>query len=343
MKTSPEALEWDQRSVFGSETSVDALRFNRAREKVEGLNLSEESPMVRPTTIIEVLRLSKYLGISLILASETFQHTGSFKFRAAYCVASRVPQKMIIAASSGNFGQALAYACSLVHKTCIVVMPANSASVKIAAVRDYGAQVELVDVRVKSRAERLAELSAQYPQAYVASAYDDPFVIMGNSSLGRELVALKPVPDTIVVPVGGGGLSAGVIVGVQPVRRTIRVIGAEPLLGNDAAQSLEAGQIVKNEHEPDTIADGARTISLGKRNWKILKRGMDRIVEVPERKIAEAVQLLFTLANLKSEPTGSLSLAAVMTKPELFRNQRVCCVISGGNVDPGLYTQMILE
>lgn len=328
--------------MLGNKTSA-ALRLDQAGSKAQRPGPAKEAPMVRPTTIIEVPRLSKYLGINLILASETFQHTGSFKFRAAYCVASRVSQQMIIAASSGNFGQALAYACSLVHKSCIVVMPVNSASVKIAAVREYGAQVELVDVRVKSRAERLAELAAQHPQAYIASAYDDPFVITGNSSLGRELIALKPAPDTIVVPIGGGGLSAGVIVGVQPVSRTIRVVGAEPLLGNDAARSLEAGRIVENEHEPDTIADGARTLSLGKRNWKILKRGLNRIVEVPERKIEEAVRLLFTLANLKSEPTGSLSLAAVMTKPELFRDQRVCCVVSGGNVDPGLYAQMILK
>jgi threonine dehydratase len=298
---------------------------------------------VRPTTVIEAPRLNKHLGVNLILASETFQHTGSFKFRAAYSVASRVPEEMLISASSGNFGQALAYACSLLKKSCIVVMPTTSAKVKVDAVREYGGRVEFVDVGTKSRAERVDELARQYPEAYVASAYDDPHVILGNSSLGKELSALKPTPDVVVVPVGGGGLSSGVIVGIEHARKKVQVIGAEPSLGNDAARSLKAGEIIRNEKEPQTIADGARTISLGEHNWKILKRGLKRIVEVPEEKIGEAVRLLFELANLKAEPTGALSLAAVMTKPELFRDQLVCCVISGGNVDAAVYAQLILR
>jgi threonine dehydratase len=298
---------------------------------------------VRPTTILRSERLNARLGAEIILASETFQHTGSFKFRAAYSVASRVPQKMLIAASSGNFGQALAYACLLLKKSCIVVMPTTSAKVKIDAVREYGAEVELVDVGAKSRAERVAELSKQHPRAYVASAYDDPHVILGNSSLGEELSELKPVPEIVVVPIGGGGLSSGVITGIERARKRIQVIGAEPLLGNDAARSLKAGKIVKNESEPQTIADGARTISLGKRNWEILKRGLKGIVEVPEEQIGEAVRLLFGLANLKVEPTGALSVAAVMTSPSLFRDRLVCCVISGGNVDPAVYAQLILS
>jgi threonine dehydratase len=106
---------------------------------------------------------------------------------------------------------------------------------------------------------------------------------------------------------------------------------------------LKAGKILRNEHEPATMADGARTLSVGEHNWKILKRGMKRIVEVPEDKIADAVRLLFTLANLKAEPTGALSLAAVMTNPELFRDRLTCCVISGGNVDPAVYSQLILK
>src|SRR5467141_5044819 len=183
--------------------------------KHPGKTHSPAHGIVRPTTIIEAPRLGKHLGVNLILASETFQHTGSFKFRAAYSVASRVPEKMLVAASSGNFGQALAYACSLLKKSCIVVMPTSSAKVKIDAVREYGAQVELVDVGAKSRAERVAELSKEHPEAYVASAYDDPHVILGNSSLGKELSQLKPVPDIVVAPVGGGGLSSGIIFGIE--------------------------------------------------------------------------------------------------------------------------------
>src|SRR5262245_4115491 len=147
--------------------------------------------MVRPTTVIEAPRLSKKLGLEVTLVSETFQHTGSFKFRAAYNVASKVSHKLIITASSGNFGQALAYACQLLGKSCMVVMPDASAQVKIEAVREYGGTVDLIDTRTKSRSARVRELGSAHPEAYLASAYDDPLVIEGNASLGEEIAALS--------------------------------------------------------------------------------------------------------------------------------------------------------
>jgi len=297
--------------------------------------------MVRPTTIIEAPRLSARLGAKVILASETFQTTGSFKFRAAYHLASHVPEKLVVAASSGNFGQALACACSMLGKASIIVMPATSAKVKIDAVKEYGGTVELVDVRAKSRSERLAEIAAEHPEAYVASAYDDPLVIEGNASLGRELAALNYSFHSIVAPVGGGGLSAGIVKGTRESGKRIAILGAEPLLGNDAARSLRAGYVVANETEPETIADGARTLKLGRLNWEILRDGLQAIVEVGEREIEEGMRLLFELANLKAEPTGALSIGAVLSEPERFRDRTVCCVISGGNVDPGLYAKMI--
>ncbi len=297
--------------------------------------------VIRATTIIHAPRLSKLAGVNLTIASETFQHTGSFKFRAAYNVAAHVPQKKIITASSGNFGQALAFACSLLNKSCIVVMPSTSAQVKVDAVREYGGQVDLVQVESKSRAERVKELASEYPDAYVASAYDDPLVIQGNASLGEELAAMKENFDVIVAPVGGGGLTSGIITGIRSSSKAIRVVGAEPLLANDAARSLREGRIIRYESEPQTIADGTRTISLGESNWKILRDGIAAIVEVPEEKIVEATRLLFSLANLKAEPTGALSLGAVLTQPSLFRDQSVCCVISGGNVDPEVYRRIL--
>jgi threonine dehydratase len=294
---------------------------------------------VRPTTFLEPRRLAHHLGLDLTLASETFQHTGSFKFRAAYNVARNVDAATILTASSGNFGQALAYACSLLGKRAIVVMPETSARVKMDAVREFGGVVEPVDVNVKSRAERVEELHREHPEAYVASAYDDPLVIAGNATLGEELAAKDF--DYVAVAVGGGGLSSGLIQGLRAKGSRTRVVGAEPLLGNDAARSMREGRIVKNEREPQTIADGARTVSLGANNWAILKDGIAAIVEVPEERIAEAVRLLFSLANLKAEPTGALGLGAVLTAPARFRGRRVCCVVTGGNVDPQVYRSLI--
>lgn len=297
--------------------------------------------LARPTTVIESPRLAKRLGLAtLVLASETFQHTGSFKFRAAYNLAANVEQQTLLTASSGNFGQALAYACRLLGKHAIVVMPETSAQVKIDAVREYGGIVEPVDVAVKSRAERVAELAREHPEARVASAYDDPLVIAGNATLGEELAG-KGL-DLVVVPVGGGGLSSGIVKGLRDSGDAeTRVVGAEPLLGNDAARSLKAGRIVRNEKEPNTLADGARTVSLGEHNWAILKDGLEGIVEVPEEHISEAVRLLFSLANLKAEPTGALAVAALLSEPERFRDERACCVVTGGNVDPDVYRRIL--
>jgi threonine dehydratase len=293
----------------------------------------------RATTLIEAPRLARHAGVQLVIASETFQYTGSFKFRAAWRVATSVPNPRVLTASSGNFGQAMAYACQLAGKDCTVVMPHNSAGVKIDAVRAYGGIVDLIDTRTTSRAERVRQLAAADPAAYVASPYDDLQVIEGNSSLGDELAAL-PVDD-VVAPVGGGGLTAGLVLGLRRAGSAAAIVGAEPLLGNDAAQSLRAGHIVANDEEPQTLADGARTVSLGERNWAVLQGGLAGIVEVSEEALREAVRLLFSLANLKSEPTGALPLAALLCAPERFRGRRVCCVVSGGNVDPAVFRELI--
>ena len=295
----------------------------------------------RPTTIVDAPRLSKKLGVDLVLASETLQYTGSFKFRAAYNVASNVREAHIITASSGNFGQAIAYACALFRKRCTVVMPATAPRIKVDAVREYGAEVDLVDLKKKGRLERLGELAEQFPEAYVASPYDDPLVIDGNASLATELFALGLDLDFIIAPIGGGGLTSGLVKAVKQSGKKIEVLAAEPALSNDAAESFRAGHIVSLPDESNTIADGARVLRLGDSNWEILSDGLAGVIEVSEEQIMEGVRLLFALANLKAEPTGALALGAVLAEPDRFKAKRVCCVISGGNADPALYAKLI--
>jgi threonine dehydratase len=298
----------------------------------------------RPTTIVEAPRLAARLGVDLFLAVETFQQTGSFKFRAAANVAANVPNEVIIAASSGNFGQALARAAALAGKRAIIVMPASSAKVKVEAVRSFGGEVVFVDTTRETRAAKVAEVFAAHPDAYLGSAYDDPLVIAGNASLGHELAAVAAAGrpfDDVVVPLGGGGLTAGMVQGLRASGNPARVWGAEPLLANDGAQSLRAGHIVRAETEGATIADGARTQALGTHNWAILEHGLAGIVEVDEPEIREAVRLLSALANLKAEPTGALTTGAVLASPDRFRDRRVCCVVSGGNVDPQVYLDIL--
>ena len=294
---------------------------------------------VNPTTIIRSSKLRDDLGLDLLVASETFQHTGSFKFRAAYNLAANVPNDEIIGVSSGNFGQALAYACKLLGKKCTVIMPHNSAGVKVEAVRSFGAETDLIDTRQISRVDRLAEISGLRPDAYLASAFDDELVIDGNSTLGDELADLDL--DAVIVPVGGGGLVSGIIRSFARHGVKAEVYAAEPQIANDASRSFHSGEHVSNDTEPQSIADGARTLSLGELNWPIIRDGITDIFEVSEEAIAEAVRKYYFLANLKVEPTAALPLAALYANKERFAGKRVCCVATGGNVDPATYAAMI--
>ncbi|GAC1400953.1 MAG: threo-3-hydroxy-L-aspartate ammonia-lyase [Ktedonobacteraceae bacterium] len=299
---------------------------------------------VRPTTLLPCPcpALSTQFHCDVTIASETFQYTGSFKFRAAYNLLSSISQDCVVAASSGNFGQAIAYASKLLGKTCTVVMPSTSAQVKIAAVQSYGGQVDLIDVHQISRAERVAHLLQEQNHAFQAQAYDDYRVVVGNSTLGKEIFNAADF-DTIIVPIGGGGLSSGIVIARDYLNKTTEIIGAEPLLGNDAARSLRSGQLVRNENEPATIADGARTISLGHLNWEILQHGVTDIIEVPDELTRKATQHCFRYVNLKVEPTGALAIGALFAHPARFANKRVCCIVSGGNVDPGIYANIITD
>ena len=297
--------------------------------------------VVRPTTLIESSRLSERLGAQVLIASETFQHTGSFKFRCAYNMVASVPNRLIVTASSGNFGQAVAYSAKLLGKRAIIVMPLNSAQVKVDAVRGYGATVDLIDVTKVKRADRVQRLIDENPGAYRASAYDDVHVIEGNATLGEEIAALTRDIDCIVAPMGGGGLTSGLVTAVRRSGRAIDVIAAEPALANDGARSLREGRIVSNDGEPQTIADGARTLSLGVHNWEILKDGLAGVVEVSEDNIRAGLRALFGLANLKAEPTGSLAIGALLEKPGQFHGKRVVCVVTGGNVDPAVYRDIL--
>lgn len=298
---------------------------------------------IRRTTFIQSEKLSTFLGVDLTVATETFQHTGSYKFRGAYNTALNVKEDHLITSSSGNFGQALAFACKLLGKKCHIVMPDNSVKVKIESVRNYGAVVDLIDVNKIGRDERVSQLCNKFPNAFRASPFNDRFVIDGNSTLGDEISDYEEKFDYVISPIGGGGLISGISKGLCRKGNSAKLLGAEPLMGNDAALSLKAGKIIRNESEPQTLADGARTIAIGELNWEIIKDGVTDIIEVSEENIKAALRIYFVLANLKVEPTGTLSLAAILEQKEKFTNKKVCVVVSGGNVDPELYRQILVE
>ena len=292
------------------------------------------------TTIITSRRLDEDLKTKVVLASETFQHTGSFKFRAAFGAALHSRADHLLAASSGNFGQALACAAAMLGKKCSIVMPEGAAATKKEAVLHYGAQLHLVDTARETRKAAVERLAAQIENVEVLSAYDDERVILGNSTLGEEIARIDDI-DCVLVPVGGGGLLSGIIEGLRRQGKDIPVWGAEPKLANDGARSLRAGELLANSNEPATIADGARTISLGVRNFALIKEKAAGILEVEEESIARALVKLFHLANLKVEPTGALALAALLDHSEELAGKKLLLVLSGGNVDPANYSRLI--
>lgn len=296
----------------------------------------------RLVTFVASERLNAHTGLDLTLASETFQHTGSFKFRAAYFNAARARGDHLIGASSGNFGQALAYACQLHSKRCTVVMHHDSQQVKIDAVRGYGAHVELVDPQVKPRAVRMAELLVEHPDATAAYPSDGEPTLAGNESLGMEVLEHKPGFDAVVAPIGGGGIIVGLHRAARRLASTTAIWAAEPLTANDVAESFRTGRLVTYPAPPNTMADGVRVLGLSEENWSVVREGCRGVLEVEEERIAEATRILFSFANLKAEPTGALSLAAVLTRPELFVGQRVCCLVTGANVDPEVYARILL-
>ena len=284
------------------------------------------------------------LSQSIIVFDESQQYTGSFKYRAAWNLVCNIDAPMFIAASSGNFGQALAFACQQKKIPCKIIMPTTSAQVKIDGVRGFGAEVIFVDTEKQSRAKKVSEVAQDFSNAYIASAYDCDWIISGNASLGLDIAKHCPHLQRLIVPIGGGGLSSGIISGLCHEGRLTEVWGAEPLLANDAARSLRAGVRLSNEGEPQTIADGARTHSTGERNWRILKEGLKGIIEVEEYWIEKACQI-YAKHSIRVEPTGALSLGALLQEDfQSSTNRQMVStgvVVSGGNVDQKVYDNIM--
>ena len=293
---------------------------------------------VRPTTWLHFEQIDSAVGTKVWFASETRQVTGSFKYRAATSVVNNVSAPGFIAASSGNFGQALACACKLKGVPCIIVMPTTSAAVKIDAVRSHNAEVVFVDTAVQTRADKVKEVVVDYPEYHVASPYDCDWVIQGNSSLGEEIHVHSSNPGLVLVPIGGGGLISGVAEALESNGNEVLLWGAEPAMADDAARSLEQGERLYNEGEPQTVADGARTRSVGARNWLRIKRRVSNILRVSEESICKAVCLLHSV-GVEVEPTGALTLGALLEHS--IDVDEVVVVISGKNVDSTLYDSII--
>ncbi|MFE0149499.1 threonine/serine dehydratase [Nonomuraea sp. NPDC059007] len=269
---------------------------------------------------------------------ESLQRVGSFKIRGAYNAAvSLAGAQGVVAHSSGNHGQALAYAAKLLGVPCVVVVPEGTPRVKAEAIVGHGA--ELVVVPPEQRVSAAEKVAAERGMTMVPP-YDHPAVIAGQGTIGLEIVADLPDVEVVLVPVSGGGLASGIASAVRALRPEAKVVGVEPELAADARESLRAGRVVSWEPARTfrTIADGLRA-DLSELTFAHLRERLDDIVTVSEDEIRAAMGHLARTARLVAEPSGATATAACLAGRAPAG--RTVIVLSGGNVDPELFRSVI--
>jgi threonine dehydratase len=271
----------------------------------------------------------------VLMKCENLQRTGSFKIRGAYnCIASlslEARRAGVVAYSSGNHAQGVACAARLLGVAATLVMPENAVPTKIAATRRYGAAILFAGTDSETR-RRVAEELARTQGASLVPPYDHPEVIAGQGTIGLEILEAQPDVSTIIVPVGGGGLIAGVALAVKLSGSRARVVGAEPVGAADAAASWRSGEIIEWS-SVDTVADGLRARRIGKLPFAAISQYVDDVVSVADSAILDVVRTLLVNAHLLVEPSGAVALAAALTGA---RRGRTVAILSGGNIDASL-------
>jgi threonine dehydratase len=291
---------------------------------------------VHETPIFSSTRTSERVNAHVLLKAELFQRTGSFKPRGAFAKLLQLSpserRRGVIAASSGNHAQALAYCARTLGIDCLAVMWQGVSRQKVSAVRGYGARVDLEarnGVEALERAEHLARDTGRIP----VLAYDDRLIMAGQGTLGLEVLDQTGEPDAVLVPVSGGGLLAGVATAVKAVSPATRVIAVEPTASPSLSLALAAGHPVETPQE--SIADGLTAPHIGAQCLDIVQNLLDEVVGVTDDEIADATRWLYQAAKLACEPAGAATTAALLTgKLGLKPGQTVVSIVSGGNVDP---------
>ncbi len=278
---------------------------------------------------------------NLLVKCENLQRTGSFKIRGAYNrIAGLTPEQRargVVAYSSGNHAQGVACAAALLGVPATVVMPENAIASKLAATRRYGAEVIIAGTDSETR-RSFAEHLARERGAALVPPYDHPAIIAGQGTLGLEILDAVPDVHTVVVPVGGGGLIAGIALAIKSVRPDVRVVGAEPEGAADAGASWRTGHIVELDHV-DTIADGLRARRIGALPFEAIRAYVDDMVSVPDSAILATMRMLLISAHLVVEPSGAVAVAAALAGAA---QDRTVALISGGNIDADLLSTLAL-
>jgi threonine dehydratase len=274
------------------------------------------------------------VGAEVRLKCENLQRAGSFKIRGAMNALLQLSETErrngVVAFSSGNHAQGVALAAKLLGIRATIVMPENSVAAKVEATKGYGAEVVTAGVTSATRDTVARELAAKSGAA-VIPPFDDERIIAGAGTVGLEIVEEWPEVDTIVTPLGGGGLLSGTALAATSVKPGVNVYGVEPRAGNDGEQSFRTGRIVTID-PPKTIADGARTLAIGERNFAVIRERVKDVVSVEDDVLLETVKYAMSRTKLVIEPTGALGIAALLTGA-IQPGRRVAVVVSGGNLD----------
>jgi threonine dehydratase len=300
--------------------------IERAAGRIRGL--------AHRTPVLTSQYFNRLSGGELFFKCENFQRVGAFKFRGACnaiaALSSEQGRRGIITHSAGNHGQAVALAARMNGYRAVVVMPDNSARVKVEAVREYGAEVVLCPPGTPSREAAVAELVERHGHVFIPP-YDHPDIIAGQGTAAMELLEQVDGLDVILAPVGGGGLISGTAIAARRLAPGISVIGAEPENADDAARSFRSGKL-EPASQAETIADGLRT-TLGRLNFAVIREMVDDIVTVPEEAIVRDMRAVWERMKIVIEPSCAVPLSALTEGRVDVRGRRVGIILSGGNVD----------
>ncbi|HEY2596242.1 MAG TPA: threonine ammonia-lyase, partial [Chloroflexota bacterium] len=306
-----------------------------AAERIDG--------SVRWTPCWESRTFSELCGGRVWLKYENLQRTGSYKLRGALNrILTLFPEarsRGVIAASAGNHAQGVAVAASIAGVPATIVMPVQAPLAKVSATRGYGARVILHgEVFDEAHAEAM-RIAAREGLTYV-HPFDDPLIMAGQGTVGLEILEAAPEVDTLVVPIGGGGLIAGISIAAKALRPDLRIYGVQAAGANATALAFR-DQYTGPLESPTTIADGLLTRSPGERTLPLIRAHVDDVVTVSDESIAEAVVLLMERAKTVAEPAGAVALAALLSGAVPAANRTSCAVISGGNVDPNMMDRLL--
>ena len=302
-----------------------------AAERLRGV--AHRTPVLTSATVDE------RTGARVFFKCENFQRAGAFKFRGAYNALSRLSADQratgVLTYSSGNHAQALALAGRLLDVHVTIVMPADAPAVKLEATRAYGGEVVTYDRAVGPTREEIGSCLAAERGLLVIPPYDHPDVVAGQGTAAAELIEEVGPLDLLLAPCGGGGLLSGTGIVARALAPDCRVVGVEPERADDATRSFRT-HVLQSVSNPDTIADGARTPSLGKLTFPLVLQNVDEMATVTEDAIVSATLLLWNRLKIVVEPTGALAAAALLERVVPARGLRAGVILSGGNVDVDL-------